>query len=79
MGAMRLPVSHAPVYDMIDFINEKIEKKNQKEKTSFPTIELMNFFYQSIDVKKVNKPDPLRDKYKREIHYVKQGSFGWAF
>lgn len=30
MGAMRLPQNHAPVFDMIDYINEKVKEENFK-------------------------------------------------
>ena len=51
MGAMRLPVLHAPVYDMIDFINERIREQNILNKKlkpnhkEYPEIEIIPYWY----------------------------------
>jgi hypothetical protein len=51
MGAMRLPVLHAPVYDMIDFINRRIFEQNKALKDKkpnhkdYPQIEVIPYWY----------------------------------
>ena len=56
MGAMRLPIHHATLFDLIDYVNVAIDEKNalrkQKAKnpsdiTEHPKIKLIDYFYDS--------------------------------
>lgn len=55
MGGMRLPGNHAPVFDMIDFINERIDDKNRMENETFPKLRYMDYFIESRDARFLNQ------------------------
>lgn len=53
---MRLPIWHAPLFDLIDSVNEMIENINKKKNPNeienpnewYPQIKLIDYFYNSV-------------------------------
>ena len=52
MGAMRLPVAQVPTFDLIDYVNEKITKKNgcKKSPSNYAQLVYRDFFFDSRNV-----------------------------
>lgn len=52
MGPMRLPIWHAPLFDLIDTVNEMIDNINEKKSKiaidKYPHIKLIDYFYNSV-------------------------------
>jgi hypothetical protein len=49
MGGMRLPASHAPTFDLIDYVNDRIDSKNKEIKVEkrYPKLKIRNYFFDS--------------------------------
>lgn len=60
MGAMRLPGMHVPLFDLILYVNDKIEDLNKKNKTDYPLVKLRDFYIQSCSATEI--PDLLEQK-----------------
>ena len=64
MGAMRLPSDHAPVFDTIDYVNEKAKEFD------IPLIRVIPYYYWSEDLDSPKKTST-------KIYYVRSLNFSF--
>ena len=49
MGAMRLPLTHAPTLDLVAYVNEQIVEKNKGLEEQHPTVSILEYYFDSRD------------------------------